>query len=491
LLSGGAGSLEKGFGAIRYGGRVGDSGWLRGYLKYFTRNHFDSYQEMPNRDDWHMARGGFRGDWQFSGADRFTLQGDVYSGECDGNVKIFDTDLMREEIHKNDSDLSGGNIIGRWHHETAAAGNLTLQIYYDRTLRDMPMNDETRDTWDIDLQHDLPPLGRHQVTWGVGFHCSHDDIDDCPELRFTPDSRTQYQTSAFVQDRISLFDDRLVVTMGSKFEHDNYSGFEIQPSLRLGWTPVEGQFFWASISRAVRTPSRADRDMATQIAVFPTGPTLNNLLMEGRNDFDSEELLAYEAGWRASLGAAVAIDVATYYNVYHDLRCLVPGRVEPSWTTFPPPPTRKIPLEFDNRYDQDIYGVEVSANYVPVDWWRLSCSYSWIHINLHSHDLYPGVDVAEGNSPDYTVTLRSYLDLPANFEFDTLFYYVDRLDNEYLDVSSYSRFDVRCGWHPRPDLELSFKVENLFESKHAEYGLIDLVPTKVPRSFYGKVTWTF
>ncbi len=491
LFSAGAGDREKGFGALRYGGRVGERGWCRGYLKYQTRNHFDHYRELPDDDDWHAFRSGFRSDWQLAGEDRLTLQGDLYTGKSDSEAQVFDLGLMRKRVFWNNNDLAGGNLLARWHHQMSTAGELTLQFYYDRTRRDMPFNDETRDTWDIDLQHSLPETGCHQLTWGAEFRYSHNRLDDCPVVRFTPNSRDMYQLSAFAQDRISLFADRLVLTLGSKFEYDRYSGFEVQPNLRLGWTPVAGHFFWVSVSRAVRTPSQTDRDITTRIAAFKTGPTTNYLMMEGRNDFEGEKLVAYELGWRAALGPQVSLDVAAFYNDYHDLRGLVPQSPEPDWTAFPPPAHRRIPLFFDNIYDEEICGIEIAANYVPVEWWRLSCSYSRIHIDLHSDNPFPGIDVAEGNSPDFTVTLRSYLDLPGNLELDALYFYVDKLDNDYLDIPSYSRFDLRLGWHPRPELELSFKIENLFERRHPEYDMIDVVPTEVPRSFYGKLVWKF
>ncbi len=491
LVSGGAGDRERGFGAIRFGTKAGEQGWLRGYLKYFSRDHFDAYNGLPDKDDWRVSRGGFRGDWQLAGEDHLTLQGDIYEGDIDSRVGYFDPEMFRKRIYNSDTDVSGGNILGRWRHEMAEAGSLSLQMYYDRTVRDVPILAETRDTWDVDFQHSLPTINRHQLTWGLGFHFTHDDTDGCKAIYFDPDSRGQYLASAFVQDRFSLIEGCLVLTLGSKFEYNQFSGFEIQPNLRLGWTPMEGQFFWASVSRAVRTPSRSERDVVAVSGAFPTGPIINYLAMVGSNDLDSEELLSYEAGWRSRFGSCFSLDVSAFYNIYHDLRGKAVDAFMAGHGSAIKNGVRILPLHIDNLYDEDVYGFEISANFTPVEWWRLNCSYSRLKIDLHSGVRYPAVDIAEGNSPEHSLALCSYLDLPANFEFDTMFFYVDKLDNEYLDVPSYSRFDCRLGWHPRADLELSFKVENLFERRHEEYDFIDVVPTQVPRSFFGKVTWKF
>src|SRR5207245_502127 len=90
----------------------------------------------------------------------------------------------------------------------------------------------------------------------------------------------------FVQDEIALVKDRLRLTLGTKIEHNDYTGFEIEPSGHLAWTPTPRQTVWGAISRAVRTPSRIDREF-----FVPGNPPF---LLAGGTDFVSEKLLAYE-----------------------------------------------------------------------------------------------------------------------------------------------------------------------------------------------------
>ncbi len=490
LITAGGGNLEQGFGAARYGGKIGKHAWYRGYAKYFNRASFEDIHGNDADDDWDAGRAGFRLDWDRSAKDALTLQGDIYTGNS-GTTSLTTGSIVPRTFADN-ADLSGGNLLGRWTHILTDTSDLSLQAYYDRTVRNMQVMSEDRDTVDIDFQHTFRLGGRQQVIWGLGYRMTRDDITNSETIFFDPDSRTENLFSGFIQDKIVLIPDKLDLTVGSKFEHNDYSGFEIQPSARLRWTPVENHTLWAAVSRAVRTPSRADRDANIKLGAFRTGPTVNALMIRGNSAFDSEEVIAYEAGYRLVPMARLSLDFASFYNVYRDLRTTVPGMPIPPFTAFPPPAARVLPQNIVNKFHEDAYGAEIASNLQLADWWKLSLGYTWINLHLFADAAEKGLDLElnEGGTPRNQFSAGSYLDLPGNLQFDTLLFFVDDLPD--LNVPSYTRVDVRLGWQPLKHLAFSLKLENLLDNRHPEYtDTQGIRSTEVPRSIYGKITWRF
>ncbi len=485
----GAGSKQA-FGSARYGGKLGEDAWFRAYVKQFKRDSFENMDGENGGDSWRGGRTGFRADWNRSSDTAMTLQGDIYTGES-GTTSTFSF-FDQAYTQYDTADLEGGNLLGRWTQTISDDASFSVQIYYDRTVRDMQILSETRDTVDLDFQQTLRIGGRNNIIWGLGYRLTYDNITGSELMWFDPDSRTDNLFSAFIQDTITLLPQRLYLTLGSKLEHNDYSGFEIQPSIRMRFKPHERQTLWAAVSRAVRTPSRADDDLHLLIDAFETGPTKNIAYLEGNSDFDSEEVIAYELGYRLIPWSFLSVDLASFYNVYHNLRAALPGPPTPSWATYPPPPERIIPMELHNQFHENTYGLEVTGTLELFDWWRTSASYSWIQLHLFAseEENSNNLELGEGSVPCNQFSIKNYFDLPGHLQLDTFFYYVDDLPD--LGVPSYCRLDVRLGWRPVRDLELSLKFENLLEADHMEYSDIQgIEATKIPRSVYGKVTWRF
>src|SRR6185503_19682136 len=187
--------------------------------------------------------------------------------------------------------------------------------YYDRTRRDMPPTfAETLNTFDIDARHRFPASTRQDVVWGLGYRLTDDQVSNGPMLAFLPPHLTQHLFTCFAQDEIKLVEDRLHLTLGSKFEHNDYSGFEFQPSGRIAWTPAREHTVWGAVSRAVRTPARIDRDLFA-----PGNPPF---LLTGGAGFTSEKLYAFELGYKVQPFATLTASAATFYNIYDELRSL-------------------------------------------------------------------------------------------------------------------------------------------------------------------------
>jgi iron complex outermembrane receptor protein len=383
---------------------------------------------------------------------------------------------------EKDTSLSGMNILGRWNRTLSNTSDFALQVYYDRTFRREARWRERRHTVDIDFQHRFKITERQELNWGLGYRYTSDDTESVPTLVISPENRADNLFSAFLQNEIVLVPDRWRLTLGSKFEHNDYSGFEFQPSARVLWTPTEHQSLWASISRAVRTPSRVDTDIAASVAPNPAVPGFLRLL--GNKDFASETVLAYELGYRIQATDRFSVDLAAFYNNYDDLLSIETGALflEP-----PLVPERVVlPVQFDNKMKARVYGMEIAADWRWLDWWRWRFSYSHLHMNLTTKPGSNDVTTApgtEGGSPQNQVAVTSLVNLPRSFELDGIFRYVDNLPGQ--DVGRYFNLDLRLGWHPTKNVELSLVGQNLLAGHHAEWS----GGTKIQRGIYTKATW--
>ncbi len=491
LVSGGAGSEERGFGTLRYGGKLGEDAAYRVYGKYFSRD--DSVDASGHRtsDEWDMGRGGFRIDWDVSASDSLTFLGDIYNGDLRETLDV--PSLLPPFVSSVDGtvDVSGGNVLARWNRVFSEDSDLALQLCFDRSERKRRVLEEVRDTVDLDFQHRFALGDRHDIVWGLGYRYTADNLDNSFTVSFDPDSRSDTLITAFVQDEIALVRDRLRLTVGSKFEHNDYTGFEIQPNVRLLSTPHERHTLWAAVSRSVRTPARSNDDIRINFATFPAPDGSTNVMaIFGDDDFDSEELVAYEAGYRVEPTDNLYLDVAAFYNVYANLLTKEPD--VPFFELSPSPPHLVIPLRFDNRMDGETYGAEIAAGWNVTEFWKLAAGFTYLDVSLEPDSSSADIEAesAEGFDPRHQFHIRSYLDLPHNVEFDTALYYVDSLPAQ--DVSSYVRLDVRLGWRPTENLDLSLGIQNLLDGHHKEYGLAEGArATEAERAVYGKVTWRF
>ena len=494
LVTAGAGTEEQGFGGMRYGGRMGERGHYRIYAKYVDRDEGEDPSGNDASDDWRQWRTGFRLD-QERERDLFTLQGDLYYGKSGQTLTSAMLTPPFAQTFDHDVKVGGGNVLGRWRHIVSTSSDMTMQLYYDRTEREDDRPDGTvfsrdRDTIDLDFQHRFPWRERQELIWGLGYRFTWDDLGGISTISFNPDRREDHLLSAFFQDEIALLPDKLVLFLGSKFEHNDYTGLEVQPSVRVRWSPNPRHTFWAAVSRAVHTPSRTNDDVRINFAVFPGQSGLTELAILGDRDVDSEELWAFEAGYRSSLTQKISLDAAAFYNEYDRLITTRPGT--PFIETTPAPAHLVIPSVFSNDMDGETYGAEVAVNWKPTNGWAWSIAYSYLQLHLQGQtsSIDAQAEGIEGSSPHHQVKLRSLLDLPRHLEFDTSLYFVDNLPGQ--DIPGYIRLDTRLGWNPTEEVEVSIALQNLLDDRHPEFGDASGVrATEVEHSLYGKVTWQF
>ncbi len=490
LIKAGGGNIEQGFGAVRYGGRIGDKGYYRAYAKYFNRGPFKKRNGHDADDDWDMARVGFRMDLDLSSHSSLTLDGDIYDSRTHDTLDMESVPASVQTGERLTEDFTGGHLLGRLTRRLQDESLMTFQWYYDRTDWDSDFIKETRDTIDLDFQHSFKAFDRHNVVWGLEYRMYHDNLPETVAFKFQPKSRIENMFSGFLQDQISIIPGKLDFTLGTKLEHNYFSGFEVQPSGRLRFKPTKTQTFWAAVSRAVRTPSRADRDMNLLLNEIKIGPIDNIFVIKGSDDFDSEELISYEAGYRITPRERFSFDISTFYNVYRDLRATIPAEPTQKKDYETQNIVRVIPLEIKNQFHEDSYGLEASGTMQLTRWWKASINYSWLKMRIHTDKEMVGFELDEGNIPRNQFSMRSYMDLPYNVQFDTLLFYVDSLPE--MDIPSYTRLDFRLGYHPFKNLSVDLKLQNMLDNRHPEYVNIGgIASSEVPRSFYGKITWHF
>jgi iron complex outermembrane recepter protein len=485
LLSAGGGTEESGFGALRYGGPVGENGAYRVYAKYFQRDDavFDSGQDA--NDGWLSARGGARFDWNW-GDTRATVQGDIYGTDTSQSYSV---PMLRFPYVRNSGEgtyLSGGNVLVRWARTFSDDSELSLQTYYDRSESNFLPIRENRDTLDFELQHRLAARERHEVIWGVGFRYIDNRSDGREVMSMAPEGQRKRLFSAFLQNRISLTDE-LTLTLGSKLEHNDFTGFEVQPSVRVAWAPNSRHTMWGAVSRAVRTPSIFEETGRVLILSVP----FVGAGFYGNSRFESEELLSFELGYRVRASDNLSLDLALYLNRYDNLRTLELGL---PFLEFSQSPVHfALPAHINNNMDGNTYGLELGVDWKPKPWWRVRVHYALLEMDLRlntkSLDIYSGsVDDA---SPEQQAFLMNSFDLPGNMEIDFMLRYVDLIPA--LDVDDYLAMDVRFAWRPSEDFEISITGHDLLESGHAEYGpsFVNIIPTQVQRGVFGKLTWRF
>jgi len=459
LLVAGGGTAEPDSIEGRYGGELAPGLYYRTYVKYFDRSSTVDPQGDSGNDAWRMGQGGFRMDWEPSTPNVITFQGDIYSGATVGEGS-------------NDTRMSGGNLLSRWTHTLENNSDLSLQLYYDYTHRSIPGSFiQSLQTYDLDFQYHLRLGTANDLVFGLGYRVVNDDIINTPANAFLPPDLLREWADISGQDEIALFQNHLHFTVGSKLEHNEYTGWEVEPSGRLAWTPNPNQTVWTAVSRAVRTPSRIDKDLYS-----PAEPPYR---IDGGPTVVSEKLIAYELGYRVLIAPPLALSIATYYNDYEDLRSLEPLN---------PPALFPVAISSGLRGSSD--GAEITADWRLTSNWRLRAGYDEMRVRTEPEPGSPDRDSSRSiaNDPNHQAQLRSLWDISPRWEFDSTLRYVGPLSNQ--SVPGYTELNCRIGWQPASAWEISIEGQNLLHDHHAEFNQPGDRET-ISRGVYGKTSWHF
>lgn len=484
LVEAGGGDEEQGFGGIRYGWQLTDDIAGRAYLKYADRDESATSAGGSGFDRWHTARAGFRFDWQRNESDRIKLQGDVYDATL--------TDLLRGDFTlgtlpgpdmPGDIDVSGFNLLSRWRRQLDGEGSLRLQAYVDHTDRKIPGSfNERRDTLDLDFQHQFA-AGDHRVVWGAGIRVTSDDLDNTLFATFVPEERTDETYRLFIQDELGLWSDRLFLTVGLDLSHNDYSDFELHPNVRLTWPVSDRHTLWAAVTRAVRIPARLNTDLVLNAPLqLPDGTPLY-FHVTGTDDYQPEELLANELGYRMLVRDNLSLDLALFLNDYENLQT---QELQAPVVVGNPPEYFILPAVLANGMKGETRGGTLVANWQVHPEWRVQFQYSYIDFDLRLKpgSTNPDALAIAGNSPRHQAAVHSFVELPWNLELYTGIRYIGELPSQ--SVPDRWSVDVSMGWRPIENLRIALTVRDLNDSQHLEFG----GSNEIERSTYLMGTWT-
>ena len=467
----GGGNIHESMVGGRYGGKIGDDIYYRIFASSQSTHSYTNADGSSAEDDWKSWQGGFRLDQYADASTHLTWQADV-------------TKLEQET---GGLDAYNINTLGRLTYELSGRSSIELQAYYDRVYRDSPLRAIGHsDTFDFTAQHNFSLGQFHDITWGLGYRFIATSVKETNPLAKVNTNQFDLNLfSLFFQDEWHMFQDKLTVTTGARVEHNDYTGFEIQPNLRVLFKPTEKQTLWAAVSRAVRTPAATEGMDVFAFAYgqpFAAPGGLYVPTVVGNDSPSSEVLWAYEMGYRLQPHRKVSIDSAAYYNRYKDL--INVGEI----SRFNPGiPVGTAERPFKNNLSAETYGGELAVTVSPTDTWRLTTSYSLLFADFHGADL----SIAEEQErfmPTHLVGLRSSYDFSSRASFDVQLRYVDQIDM----VPSYITADLRLLYHLTDNLDISLVAQNIFEDQHLEQRPQAVtITTQVPRGFYAKITWRF
>jgi iron complex outermembrane receptor protein len=490
------GGSEEQNASLRYGGTYEDCDY-RIYSKFFNRgklsgvvdaiesDYINYRSELPSKE-WRSGRAGFRMDLApgkglpEGSNNTYTLEGEAYQNRYDKELKeTTDTTTYTttDETTLTTSEAGGGHILGRWEHKFSYDSDTVLQFYYNHDEKDYDPASGRVNTTDLDFQHRFSFFNSHDVIWGLEYKYITDEFNNSDSVQLDPEYQDQHFVSTFIQDEFTIKPDKLFLTFGSKFEHNEITGLEIQPSLRLRYTPDPVHSFWAAISRAVRVPSRLELNGTytdEKLLLDSSGDIEEEIEIQiiGNSHLRSEKLTAYEIGHRWQPINYIWFNSAIFYHDYVDLigeEPLNPESSNPPYTVY----------TNQNNKNGRSYGFELASDWQVRHNLMLSLAYTFLNNEIDQTKWF-----ADSGAPRNILSARSLWDITLKLDFDLWLRYVDNVPER--DVASYITLDARLGYQLTNKIELSLVGQNLFEKSHEEFSGLE-----VDRSIYAKIDWQF
>ncbi len=461
-----AGTQEAGLGA-RVGSTIGEHTQYRFSGKAEKIQDYDIDSDDNADDEWGQLRLGTRSDTKVGDAGHLTVLADYFDVDLERAIVVGLAEFDRRHARSR-----GGDVQAQYAHDLGSAGHVEAKAYYDTVSRRIT-NEEDSHTLDLALQHNFDLTSNLGMIWGAEYrYWTTHTGDPIGPIGYDPNDTDFHLGDAFLQLQLDVLDDHVALIAGTKLGGNNWSGFEYQPSGRIVVKPVEGHTIWAAVSRAVRIPTFTDRDLFGNI-----GP----IELRGEHDVRSEELFSVEIGYRFYQLERFTAELSGFYSEYEDVLSLT--------GTFPT-------YNFENAIESKMHGGELELSFLPLDRLRITTSYAFLVIDEKLPDpaiRFPLTTRQNDSDPHHQVTIRSFLQLPKDVEFDAALYWVDGLEGvtpsiSVDNVTQYFRVDLRLAWRPIPGLELSLIGQNLADGRHAEFFDIQgNQSSQVPRSGYAMV----
>lgn len=477
------GNQDRLLGFARYGGATKNTHW-RVFVNFADRSASRAANGEDGSDEWSRFNTGFRVDRDLDERDTLSISGSAFRGVVDNLYSLAAPAPQYVSSGAHRTDLWGAELQSRWTRKLSSTSDLSIQASLEHTDRDLFVFTEARTTADLEFQHRFPISANSDLTWGLQARTTYAETTGSFLVAWRDEHRGESILSAFAQNETVLSKDRWTLTTGARIDHNEFTGFELQPNVRLLFTPNDRETWWASVSRAVRTPAQSDQDLTFVQAVVPGAPD-QLITAQGNPDLESETVQAAELGYRTRLGDRVSLDATAFVNHYEDLLVYEPG------TPFVSGGNVIVPFVAQNRTSANSYGFELSATWTPVDDTRLSATLSTQRIQVDTHDsTAPGVDPAGKDLPENQVGLRLQHDFGSRIDGDVMLAYVDHLTESAVD--HYWRLDARLEY--RPDSQRSFAVgiQNLLHENQVEFSDGPFGPSnETVLAIYVRASWSF
>lgn len=487
--------------AVRQGGSLGEFGFGRVYASGERHGDSDLYGGGNADDHWRASRAGFRADWDLRSGDRLTLQGDASQSNThsphltpsqlvSGNVAPIDLGV------RSPASSHAHSLLANWTHAYALTSEWSVQLDWSHTDRNEFVS-LCEDNVNLNVQHRFQPVAQHDVVWGFSTLYRRDRSDPTDYFRFDPSDSSDTHSSLFFQDEVALADNQYHLIVGSRFEHDPFNGWEMQPNLRALWNISEEQKVWAAVSHSARTPSRVDRDVVTSIPLTVNVPSFGivptTIAVQGNPDFKTEKTLSYELGYRIRPTDSISFDLALFHSHYTDMRSIELGNIVPG------PTGVAISLPMGNSMESETKGGELTANWAVYNDWRLQAFWSElrVHITNPGSALNPDYGYS-GAYPERQVGLRSDWDLAPRWSFNLQLKYVSEQPapfNQSLirggKTPAFIDTDLRIAWQVTNELELALVGKNLFDNSRLEFSSESgAALTETRQAAYLRATWS-
>ncbi len=476
-LSQNVGNYHKSITEIRYGDKLKKDQSYRFYFKNSNRQSLDRAKDtFDNQDFIKQNKLGFRYDHNsfLNQLNKLSISGD-FSKNNTGNY------FTINNVNKDKQDTTGyisANIVSNINDKSYVIANTYLDYnnsnYLVQRRRERIIN--------LDLQHFYDFNQSNQFTWGFGYRQIIDDIshNNISHFKYLPNYRNNKIFSGFVQNKF-IFNDKFNITAGIKTEKNAFvNNFQYQPNIKFAYYPSQNQTIWSSWSKSVRTPTRGEFDL-----------NAIDFNLQGNKNFKVEKLYSYEFGQRIKFNNNLSLDNSLFFNQYKNLR------------------TNEIKgsnVFFENKGEGNVFGLESVFKYKYNNKLRTEISYDYLNMKLkynqdstelnapfgRSDSLF----VNEGSSPKQQIKLKSFYNITNNIEFDNFLFFVDELPNingaNKKGIPSYWRYDARIGYLPSANLDLSFGLQNILNTKHKEFkSSLYNNNTYIGRSYFIKISWQY
>jgi iron complex outermembrane receptor protein len=475
--------------SLRHGWKINQNIATRVYAQ--VHDHDGDVPTGDTINGWTNILVGTRSDWYRADGGSLSLIAEFRDMKVDDNTPLPSVIPPYYYVPVEEETKRGGNLVLRWQQPLGANSELSFQTSYSREDAQATDQISTNDIFEADLQITMRPIKGHEVLLGATTRMDSDSVENTPWVELADTEAITRFYGAFIQDEMRFFSDRFRVTVGTKIERNSFTGWELQPALRLLWHVAPEHTLWASVSRGARIPSRAERGVDFLAAVEPPNvqqPIPAVITANGSETFKREQITAYEAGYRVDYDFGVRVDLAVFHNEYSDLRGIYPQ--DNGVVLDPVPYYENLFLAMNGVWGQTT-GAELEVTWDVSSSWRLIGSVNGMSYDLKSVSPFElGIPGLTSSSPHFEAKLRSSWDFAYGLSFDAMLRYSEGLENK--PVPARTALDLRLGWKIDDAWSIDLIGRDLFDKTHAEITKVYLDPNaqEVSRSWMIRVNWS-